>query len=217
MEIFGYTFQNAALLEEALTTPSYRMGDPAAHDNQRLEFLGDAVLGLLAANQVYELSPDEQEGPLTVRRTHMVSSAALCAAADRLGLVPRLKRNRGATKLAKNSKTIADAVEAIIGAAWLDGGLDAARQIFAALDLSSHACDIDLSTNPKGELQIRAQAMMPPHRPIYTLLRQTGPQHLPTFTVKVEVDGIGAETAQAHNLREAESIAAAKLLKAFPS
>ena len=217
MEIFGYTFRNAALLEEALTLPSYRMNHPEAHDNQRLEFLGDAVLELLATDQVYDECPDEQEGPLTVRRAHMVSTAALCAAADRLGLVPLLRRNSNATRLAKNSKTIADAVEAVMGAAWLDGGFEAARQIFSALDLNAHANDQNLSTNPKGELQIRAQALTPPHKPVYTILDRKGPQHLPTFTVKVEVDGIGAETAQAHNLREAEAFAAAKLLKDFPS
>jgi ribonuclease III len=217
MEIFGYTFQNAALLEEALTVPSYRMNHPEVQDNQRLEFLGDAVLELLATDQVYAQCPDEQEGPLTVRRTHMVSTAALCAAADRLGLVPRLRVNPKAPKFSKNSKIVADALEAVMGAAWLDGGFDAARQIFAALDLNAHANDRNLSTNPKGELQIRAQALTPPRKPVYTILNQTGPQHLPTFTVKVEVDGIGAETSQAHNLREAEASAAAKLLKEFPS
>ena len=77
----GYTFLDGDLLAEALTTPSYRMDFPAARDNQRLEFLGDAALGLLAAERLYGEFPREQEGRLTVRRTHMVSAAALCGAA----------------------------------------------------------------------------------------------------------------------------------------
>ena len=93
------------------------MSEPTAHDNQRLEFLGDAVLGFLAADRLYAEFPHEAEGPLTVKRTHLVSSAALCAAAERLGLAAHLKRNRGAAELPRNSKTLADAIEAIIGAA----------------------------------------------------------------------------------------------------
>ena len=88
MEIVGYEFKNEALLEEALTTPAYRMDVPDAKDNQRLEFLGDAVLGMLSAERLYAEFPEEQEGPLTVRRTHMVSAAALCETANRLGLQP---------------------------------------------------------------------------------------------------------------------------------
>ena len=78
MEIFGYGFKNAALLDEALTTPSFKMSSPDAADNQRLEFLGDAVLGFIAAERLYGSLPDAPEGVLTVKRTHMVSSAALC-------------------------------------------------------------------------------------------------------------------------------------------
>ena len=100
-EIFGYTFTNDALLEEALTTPACRMARPGIRDNQRLEFLGDAVLGLFAANDLYKAYPKEEEGPLTVKRTHMVSTAALVAAADRLGLAARLKVNKGGQPIAK--------------------------------------------------------------------------------------------------------------------
>ena len=128
-EIFGYAFKDDALLEEALTTPSYRMTFPKAKDNQRLEFLGDAVLDFLAADQLFASCPGDSEGPLTVKRTHMVSSPALCAAAVRHGLGARLRRNKGAEPLPDNAKTYADAVEAILGAAWLDGGLAAARQV----------------------------------------------------------------------------------------
>ena len=217
MEIFGYAFKDDALLAEALTTPAYRMERPDVKDNQRLEFLGDAVLGLLAADELFAQCPTEMEGSLSVRRAHMVSASALCAVANRLDLVPRLKRNRGASSLPKNSKTIADAVEAIIGAAWLDGGMAAARQIYATLSLSTQASADEWLGNPKGELQVRVQALVPPRHPAYELVRTAGKPHDPIFTVKVSVEGVGEAVAQAHSHREAESAAAAKLLRQMMS
>ena len=213
MEIFGYDFADEALLAEALTTPAYRMDVPGAKDNQRLEFLGDAVLGMLSAERLFTEFPSEQEGPLTVRRTHMVSSAALCAAAARFGLAARLRRNKNAADLPRNAKTLADAIEAIIGAAYLDGGFAAAKQVFAALALDANAAEGEWSDNPKGELQVKAQAMKPPRHPVYELVNTAGKAHEPVFTVRVTVDGIGSATASARTHKQAESLAAAKLLK----
>ena len=215
MEIFGYTFADEALLEEALTTPSYRMQFPDAKDNQRLEFLGDAVLGLLSAERLYGELPHEQEGALTVRRTHMVSAPALCEAAARHGLAARLKRNKGAEELPRHSKTLADAIEAILGAVYLDGGFAAAKRVFDALELDSNAERGDWSVNPKGDLQIKAQAMKPPRQPEYTLLATSGKAHEPVFTVKVSVDGVGEAVAKAGVRKEAEALAAAELLGKF--
>lgn len=212
MEIFGYEFSNDALLEEALTTPAYRMEHPDVRDNQRMEFLGDAVLGLLAANKLYAECPKEAEGPLTVKRARMVSSAALCEAADRLGLAERLRQNKSAAPLQKGAKTIADAVEAVIGAAWLDGGLDAAKAVFEALALSPNAKGNLALDNPKGALQIKAQAMTPPRLPVYTRVNTSGKSHSPIFTVKVFVEGMGEAFAEAGSHKEAEALAAAKLL-----
>ena len=208
MEIFGYEFKDGSLLETALTTPARKIDVPGAKDNQRLEFLGDAVLGLLSAEKVYRSFPNVKEGALTVKRTHMVSSAALCAAAAKFNLGGMLKRNRGAPELPAHSKTIADAVEAVIGAAYLDGGYAAAQKIFETLELESNAHDGEWSANPKGELQVRSQAMRPPRRPVNT----SGPAHKPLFTVKVVVEGFGEATAQAGTRQEAESCAAAILL-----
>lgn len=213
MEFLGHDFRNEALLEEALTTPAYRMDFPSAHDNQRLEFLGDAVLGLLAAERLYGEFSQEQEGSLTVRRTRMVSSVALCEAARRLELERHLKRNHGAAPLAKNAKTLADAVEAVIGAAYIDGGLSAAEEVFAALELSSNLEAAPWNGNPKGELQIRTQAMKPPRHPEYTLVSTAGKAHAPIFTVKVSVEGVGEATAEASSHKEAEAQAAAILLE----
>ena len=134
-ERIGYSFKNAALLETALTTPACRMDRPEVEDNQRLEFLGDAVFGLLSADAVFEAYPWEQEGALTVRRTHLVSGSALTAAAERVGLGKFLKRNSGAAPLPPHAKVLADAIEAVMGAVWLDGGIEAVRAVFERLEL----------------------------------------------------------------------------------
>ena len=212
MELLGYDFKDRSLLEEALTTPSVKMDHPSVRDNQRLEFLGDAVLGFLSARRLYAEHGDDEEGALTVRRTHMVSTAALCAAADRHGLVPQLIRNRHSRPLPKNAKVIADAIEAIIGAAYLDGGMSAAEKVFLTLGLTAAADNAALAANPKGELQILAQAMKPPHRPVYRLVHTSGRAHEPVFTVEVAVDDVGTAVASARSHKEAEAAAAAELL-----
>lgn len=212
MILLGYDFKDEALAKEALTTPSCRIDAPKIRDNQRLEFLGDAVLGLLAAEYLHRSLPSEAEGQLTVRRTHIVSTAALCYAAERLGFAALLKRNRGAQPLSANAKTIADAVEAVIGAAFLEGGLDAAKIVFMTLDLINHAEDASLSANPKGELQQRTQALKPPRRPEYTVLSTAGTANEPIFTVRVMVEGIGEAVASARSHKEAEVKAAQELL-----
>lgn len=213
MLFLGYDFLNEALLEEALTTPSYRMDFPSARDNQRLEFLGDAVLGQLAAESLFTAFPDEAEGTLTIRRTHMVSSAALCAAAVKLDLAKSLKRNHAAAPLQNNAKTLADAVEAIIGAAYLDGGYEAAAAVFRTLGLSMDFEAAKWGGNPKGALQVRAQAMKPPRYPVYTLVSTAGKAHEPVFTVSVAVEGLGEASASARSHKEAEARAAANLLE----
>lgn len=214
MNLFGYEFRNEKLLEEALTTPSFKMDFPEATDNQRLEFLGDAVLGLLSAEAVFERFKGEQEGSLTVRRTHMVSTAALCTVAERSGLGALLKRNRAAGELPRQSKTLADAVEAVMGAVFLDGGLEAARRVFEAMEIFDIEAAGAYSANAKGELQIRAQAMKPPRHPEYCLVATEGAAHCPVFTVRVSVEGWGEAIGIAGSHKEAEQRAAANLLAA---
>ena len=92
--------------------------------------------------------------------------------------------------LPPGSKTLADAVEAVIGAAYLDGSYEAARVVFQGLELTAKADLPEWSANPKGELQVRSQAMQPPRRPEYVLLKTEGKAHEPIFTVKVTVDGV---------------------------
>lgn len=214
MEFLGYDFKDESLLQEALTTPAFKMDSPRARDNQRLEFLGDAVLQLLASDAIYHMSGTMSEGELTFRRAAVVSTQSLCSAAARCSLQSRLRRNSAATQLPGNSKSLADAVEAVIGAAWLDGGLEAARTVFESLGLAGIAVDPGMSaSNPKGELQIKAQALVPPRRPVYESISVTGPSHKPVFTVKVSVEGVGEATASAGSRKEAEAAAAEALLE----
>lgn len=108
---------------------------------------------------------------------------------------------------------MADAVEAVIGAAYLDGGYDGAKRVFAALGLAANAGRLEWAANPKGELQTRAQGMKPPRHPEYELVRTVGPSHAPVFTVRVTVEGMGSAEASAGTHKEAEAQAALRLLQ----
>lgn len=210
-EKIGYTFKNLALLEHALVTPSVRMSSPTAKDNQRLEFLGDAVFGLLSADRVYASNPEDPEGLLTVRRTHLVSGAALASAAEKLGLRKWLKRNVGAHELPPNAKPLADALEAVMGAVWLDGGLEAVRGVFSRLELPFNEEFNEWDANPKGFLQTKAQVF---HKyPVYEVVSMKGSAHQPIVTVRVSVEGLGSAEATAGSKSAAEVAAAAEFLK----
>lgn len=212
-EIFGWTFSNERLLDEALTTASYRGLDAHAVDNQRLEFLGDAVLQMLATGEIFNLHPDEKEGRMSARRKHMVSTAALCAAAGHTDLAARLRRAAPDSPLPGNSKVIADAVEAVLGAIWLDGGWDAARAAFDFLHLADGASASEWDGNCKGRLQEIAQAMTPPRQPRYELVATRGKSHEPVFTVRVSVEGLGEATGEGRTKQDAQSAAAKQLLE----
>ena len=210
-EKIGYAFRDAGLLERALCTPSVRMSTPDAKDNQRLEFLGDAVFGLLSADRVFAANPDDQEGLLTVRRTLLVSGATLAEAAEKLGLRKWLRRNVGAHELPPRAKVLADALEAVMGAVWLDGGLEAARGVFGRLGLPFEQKVDEWSVNPKGYLNMKAQACHPSRTPVYELLGMTGPAHEPVVTVRVRVEGLG-EAEGAGGSKSAAEVAAASAL-----
>ena len=193
----GYAFRDASLLEQALTTPACHMDRPEVSDNQRLEFLGDAVFGLLSADAVYAAFPADAEGLLTVRRTHLVSGAALADAAERLHLRDHLKFNQGAQPPPPHAKVLADAV----------------RTVFAALGLPLNASFNEWDANPKGYMQVKTQAMHPPRRPVYEVTQTGGVAHAPVVTVRVRVHGLGEAVATAGSKTAAEVAAAAALLE----
>ena len=210
--VLGWDFSDRGLLLVALTTPACRMTTPGVEDNQRLEFLGDAVLGMLAADWLYAKSPAAREGELTARRQHMVSTAALAEAAGKAGLQNLLRLNKGASGVPSGSKTLADAVEAVIGAAWLDGGLAAAKSVFDFLGLAENSRFGELDGNPKTALQHISQAMVPSRIPKYEVVNIAGTANKPEYTVRVAVDGMGEALGRAGSKKEAEAAAAAALL-----
>jgi ribonuclease-3 len=211
-ERIGYEFRDPALLALALATPSVRQSSPDAADNQRLEFLGDAVFGLLVAEALYKAFPAEQEGPLTMRRAHLVSGKALAALAERIDLRRHLVRGEGLPMLPQGAKPVADAMEAVMGAVWLDGGEKAARKVFACLEMSVEGpCD-ERVENPRLAVQKIAQSLVPRVRPAYEILGMEGPPHEPVITARVTVKGVGSAEAKGRSKAAAEAAAAAALL-----
>ncbi len=213
----GYAFKNRRLLETALTNPSYRADHASAglEDNQRLEFLGDAVFGLLTAQQVFERYADEDEGGLTVRRSHLASGRALAGLARRIGLGQYLRLGKGEEAVGRDKdKSLTDAMEAVFGAAWCDGGIKAVKAIFAKLMAADSEAPLDVwADNPKGRLQELAQRNAWQGSPTYKLMEVTGPNHAPVYTVRATVCGGHEALGAGRTKRAAEVVAAQALLR----
>ncbi len=206
----GYQFSDRALISRALTHASAAaVGDRA---NERLEFLGDRVLGLLVAEALVERFPAETEGQLAKRHAQLVSRDALARVAGSLDLWPFLVLARG-EKLQPNSPSImADALEAVIAALYLDGGLDTAKRFVRAHWDPLIAEAGTAPRDPKTALQEWALARGLP-LPSYRVLRSDGPAHRPAFEIAVEIVGRSERAvAVAGAKREAEKRAAAALL-----
>jgi len=182
-------------LEEALTHPSFANEQKPWRraDNQRLEFLGDAVLGLLAGEILMERFPAAKEGELSLMRSLLVNTEALAAWARRIDLGPELRLGRGADAAGERERetVLADAVEALVGGVYLDLGLEVARKLSAAIvaePLSRLETASAVGRDPKSELQEQVQAEGGPS-PRYRVVGVEGPDHRRAFIVVVEVDG----------------------------
>lgn len=214
----GYTFRDKTVLQRALTAPSYRAthGLSIHADNQRLEFLGDAVLGLLAAEHVYNKYEQHTEGVLTIQRSHLASGRALAMTARAIGLgaYMRIGLSDETTGGVDKEKLLADGIEAVFGAAWCDGGLPAVTAIFQTI-LRQHLEDVPpnhWANNPKGYLQAICQHHAWADSPTYQLMEVTGPDHEPMYTVRVSVIGGYEATGTGRSKRLAEADAARHLL-----
>lgn len=211
----GYHFANASLLEQALTHPSARNEKDGDVDNQRMEYLGDAVLALAVAEFLYHRHGDFDEGALTANRSALTSSSALASVARRAGLGHHLILGRGEEASGGRDKdsNLADVLEALLGACYLDGGIPAAIAVFMTLFAPFIEADSDMrsGTNPKGQLQEWAQRHTLPC-PSYELLSAEGPSHEPVFLVRVSVHGHDPEEATGNSKKAAEAAAARKLL-----
>ena len=211
----GYRFQDRLLLLAALTHPSYCFEHTEnKQDNQRLEYLGDAVLGLLAAQYVFERHADADEGRLTVLRSHVASGKSLAGTARSIGLGAFLRMGKGEERGGGRDREgmLADSMEAVFGAAWIDGGLRASNKLFVKLIASrlDAAPAAGRSDNPKGELQEMAQQEYQ-CAPVYECLAVEGPAHAPSYRAKVNVQGHEA-TGEGSTRRAAEAAAAVQLL-----
>jgi ribonuclease-3 len=213
----GYQFRDENLLRLALTHPSvaHESGKEILH-NQRLEFLGDAVLGLILSRALYEKFPESEEGPLTKSRAKLVNRKTLAEHSRLLGLGAHLVLSRGEETSGgrERESALADAFEALLGAVFLDGGFDAAREFILrefANDFSALA-EISGIENPKGELQELLQVKSA-NAPEYQILSASGPDHDRDFECAVFHDGVELARGRGKSKKNAESDAALAALE----
>lgn len=205
----GHTPRDMALFERALTHSS------ATRDSyERLEFLGDRVIGLVIAHWLYERFPKEPEGKLSQRYNVLVARETCGEIGRTLGLPALIKLGKQAREDGANwsNNVVGDVVEALVGALFLDAGLDAAQQFVRRtwapfLDSQRRA-----PKHPKAALQELAAARNL-RAPGYEVERRSGAHHAPRFTVRVSVPGLGEATAEGSSKQEAETAAATELLK----
>lgn len=225
-EHIGYKFRNSLLLAEALTHPSLGHETQKVHfDNQRLEYLGDAVLQLLFSEHLFSRFSDACEGQLTKSRARLVSGEALAVYAHRIQLGQHLMMGRGDESNGgrRRSSTLADAFEALVGAMYIDGGFGAVRA-FVLAQASAQLATVHetppLEINPKGQLQeiLQALPIRPaaelPRNPTYRILAQSGPDHARNFTAQVEWNGLALGRGEGASKQLAESAAALEALRA---
>ena len=209
LDRLGYRFKDEGLLEEALTHSSLENLKPGRRHNQRLEFLGDRVLGLVVADSLFGALAGEREGSLTDRYHECVSNRTLARQARAIGLGEALETQPG-TSLADTDNVLADALEAVIGAVWRDGGMEAVRPVL----LNLWGGIIEGGGGGKdGKSRLQEYALERKlGYPDYALVDQRGPDHAPEFRVAVRLGGHEAEATGASK-QQAEQKAAAILLK----
>jgi ribonuclease-3 len=214
----GYKFRNSLLLAEALTHPSLSFERKTFHfDNQRLEFLGDAVLQLVVTHHLYRIFPSFNEGQMTKLRSRIVSREGLKMHAVALGLGSYLMLGRGeeANNGRERSSTLADAFEALIGAMYLDSDLETVRRFIlrvAADELSALTFE-PAEHNPKGELQEIIQSISP-QSPAYEVISECGPDHQKEFLCRVVWEDRELGRGSGQSKKQAEINAAANALQA---
>ena len=210
----GYAFADRELLERALTHASAAGGSTRIASNERLEFLGDRVLGLIIADALVGRDAEANVGDLS-KRLHVLVSGDVCAQVARaigLGDALRLQGAASGAGARENATILADACEALIAALYLELGLERTSSIVLALwdQLLSEPLDLGL-INPKSELQEWAAASGHA-QPAYRVLARSGPDHRPVFTVEVSLASFAPVTAQGSSVRVAEKAAALALL-----
>ena len=216
----GYKFHNIQLLQNALTHSSYanERWHNSLLSNERLEFLGDSVLGMLVAEYLYGTFSDRPEGELTRMRADMVCEHTLATVANKIGLGEHLLLGHGEERLGGRSREsiLADATESVIAACFLDGGLEAAAQFVKKYILVevpvSRPNNMDYKTALQELVQQKKNQVL-----VYTLVGQSGPDHDKLFDVEVSLNGTVVGTGSGRSKKRAEQMAAkAAVEKLFP-
>lgn len=213
----GYKFRNSLLLAEAMTHPSLAYESQRPHfDNQRLEFLGDAVLQLILTEDLFRMFPAFPEGKLTKLRSRLVSRRALArfAVTIDLGSYVLLGKGEESTGGRRRVSTLADAFEALMGAVYLDCGYEQTRELVLRLfqsEIEALAGSPE-EKNPKGQLQECLQAIEPAP-PEYEIVTETGPDHRKVFQAQVSWRGKVLAVGRGKSKKEAEARAAAEALR----
>src|SRR5882762_8403341 len=204
-----YHFHRRAVIEQALTHSSQAREQESQHageskykvnDNEQLEFLGDAILALVTSEELFQRFPQFREGELSKLRAHVVSERHFIRVAQRLEMGHYLNLGRGEEKSGGRSKTalLVDALEAVLAAIYLDGGMDAARRFVLRFIVTPELERIALNgsslpvTDYKSALQEKLQATGRP-QPSYVLVKERGPEHSKTFTVEVRLQPLDPE------------------------
>lgn len=216
-EKLGYTFRDRGLLENALTHSSYANENKSRGEtsNERLEFLGDSVLGFVVADALYRREAELPEGRMTRVRAQLVCEDSLRRVAAELGLGDYIRLGRGEehTGGRKRTSILADAVEALIAAMYLDGGLEVARafierHILSALDTGDWLVFGDGKTELQELVQRKSGQTLS-----YELVSESGPDHDKTFCMRVLLNGVELAAGEGRTKKEAEQAAARSALK----
>lgn len=208
-EKLGYHFKTKAFLEQALTHSS-----KGASNNERIEFLGDRVLNLVMAEALFKKFPDENEGNLAKRHSALVQGRMLAVIGGNISIgkhiiLSEAERLSGG---ASNENILSDAMEAVLGAVFLDGGFDSARELTLRLWDEYLMTVTEAQQDPKTELQEWVQARGLP-LPEYEIVNRSGPDHAPLFEIEVRVRGVDPVSAEGSSRRVAEKAAASNMLR----
>lgn len=209
----GYNFKNRKLLERALTHASVRSTGGKQNDNERLEFLGDRVLGLAVAEMLHRSLPDHQEGELARYFNRLVRGATCASVGRELGIGKHLTLSDSEANAGGRDKDtiLADAVEAVLGAVFLEGGFDAGCEAVHRLWGDRFNLSAIAFIDPKSALQEWAQGRGLP-LPEYVEISREGPDHAPEFVAEVRIKSVEAAQGQGTSKRQAEQAAASTLL-----
>lgn len=212
----NYEFKDPSLIRTALTHSSYA-NEHRCQSNERLEFLGDSILGMVVAAYLYRLYPDMPEGKMTRLRAELVCEQSLHRVARELGFGENLRLGKGEELSGgrERASILADCVEAVIAALYLDGGFDTARAFIMEHILSNlEQPDFAYGSDYKTELQELVQ-QKPNQSLSYAMVAESGPDHRKTFTAEVRLNGAVLGTGEGRTKKEAEQNAACVALRAL--